>query len=274
MRFLYIAILGIILSSCVPQAEDQYRTKIVADSNKAGANKPLIILHDGPGLNYNYLINHLTPLKKQRDLVFYDQLTCYHRTCSNAPVEMRDLVKQLENVTEKYGNNYGIMVHGWGSVLLMEYLISTPKHKHPNEVIFITPTPLNWLTTANNLRANAIKYSKEEQEELNQVQNPNQCLNALNIAVKHALYDKANIDKLNFDKYDCMIAEHLMGKLSNYNYEAFTYLIPKKSLWITGEQDFYTIPDDKHPVVIKKSAHYPFAENNEEFIRVVQEFFK
>ena len=272
MKLTSFIFLLIILSSCSNDDVIEHKARVRKTSTKSEL-KPMVVIHDGPGLNFNYIMSHLEPLKSKRKLVFYDQLNCYYRKCATKPVEISDLVKQLENFTNQYGNNYGVLAHGWGSILLMEHLLNSPKNIHPDEVIFVTPAPLEWTKMVLDSNKNSKKYSKEEIKQLAQVTNPNQCLDAIRISTKHALHDKASAKKLNFDRYDCILAEYLMGKLTNYNYEPFTYLLPEKTLWVTGESDFYTLPiNSQKNVVIKKSGHYPFAENNEDFIKTVNAF--
>lgn len=268
-KFLIFLLISFIAISCTQNAENQYRI-VSSDSNNKSNKKPLILLHDGPGLTYTYIAKYLMPLNKTRNLIFYDQLNCYQRDCSKKPVEISDLIKQLEDITKKY-NNFGIIAHGWGSIILMEYLLNTPKQMHPDEVILITPAPFNWIDLSRNIIEHSKKYKKEDEKKLAEVKNPNQCLDALKIISKYSLYNSSQ--NIPFDRYDCILAGYLMNRIKDYNYEAFSYLLPKKTLWITGEKDFFKIRKENKPVFIKKSGHYPFIENNKDFIKEIKKFF-
>jgi pimeloyl-ACP methyl ester carboxylesterase len=266
---LSLVILVSLLFGCGQPVEDQTSIKHFSSNQDL---KPMVIIHDGPGLSYSYMIDYLKPLSSKRELIFYDQITCYHRSCAKHPVEIKDLVKQLESITEKYGNNYTVLAHSWGTLLLLEYLIATPKNLHPDEIIFVTPPPLNWITATNNLKKLSSKYSDEEKKLLEEIVNPNQCLHALEIVTPYAVYDKDTAKKIKFNRYDCMIADYLMKKFTNYNYYPYLYLLPKRTLWVTGEKDYFsTNPIFKYKT-INKSSHYPFIENNDEFLSAVNNF--
>lgn len=47
----------------------------VHENNRGKYKTPIIILHGGPGIPHNYLLN-LRALSKHRTIVFYDQLGC------------------------------------------------------------------------------------------------------------------------------------------------------------------------------------------------------
>ncbi len=261
------------LTSCSYQ-EDKTRLQT---TSARGVNKPLVIIHDGPGLTYTYLAKWLAPLQNLRKLVFYDQLSCYHRKCSDHPVTIDDLSKQLEKVTAQYGNNYGILAHGWGSVLLMHYLSHTPKHLHPDEVILVTPMPLDWSSMMSAATKHSKNFTSKEENLLQEVKHPNQCMKALEIGVKYSVYDKKKLPDIYFDQYDCIISGYLMSNITNYDYRFFEHLLPQKTLWVTGEVDYFQLPDyikSSSKKIIGKSGHYPFIENQEAFIQVTSDFLE
>ncbi|MEQ9116462.1 MAG: alpha/beta hydrolase [Rickettsiales bacterium] len=268
MRFL---ILLLVLFGCSGENSDSYIT------SPHSSLKPMVVIHDGPGLTYSYLYEYLLPLKDKRNLVFYNQKSCFNKNCAVEPVEIKELTTQLERIVKNYNNNYTVLAHGWGSILLMEFLTSTPKDHHPNEVIFVNPAPLDWSEALKSFSENSENYTSEERNIIEQINDSKKCMQIFNIGLKYLLKHPQKNKKLNFEKYDCVLANYISQKVGQYDFRLYSHLLPVQTTYIYGQDSHYLKYTDKYNKnleVISKSSHYPFYENNEEFIRKVSNILK
>ena len=261
MRLILFCLLA--LFGCSSPDNDRY----VVSSDTPNL-KPMVILHDGPGLTYSYIYEYLLPLKNKRELIFYNQISCFKRNCNLKPVEISDLTKQLEEVVAKFNGNYTILADGWADILLMEFLTTTPKEIHPNELILVNPIPLSWVQAYEILSKNSQSFSEEDKAVLELIEKPSQCIDALNIALKNLLKYPQKDKKLYFEKYDCMLAKYLGNTNSNYDYSFFEYLLPKKTTIIYGKESIFNkgFFSNKKVIEITQSSNYPYYENNDLFI--------
>lgn len=93
-------------------------------------NTPIILLHGGPGVPHNYLLN-LSLLSKQRPVIFYDQLGCGK---SSLPGEHKHLwtldrfVIELEALTQALAiKQFHLLGQSWGGALAIEYALAYPE---------------------------------------------------------------------------------------------------------------------------------------------------
>jgi proline iminopeptidase len=100
-------------------------------THKTADRTPVIILHGGPGVPHNYLLN-LSALKTHRPIIFYDQLGC-----GKSPVQesYKDLwtisrfVTELNLLTQALSiKQFTVMGHSWGGALAVEYALTYPQH--------------------------------------------------------------------------------------------------------------------------------------------------
>lgn len=94
-----------------------------------GDGVPLLLLHGGPGAGSGYL-EPLAALGDDRPVVFYDQLGAgrSERPTDPANWTIERHVAELEAVREALGlDEVHILGHSWGSMLLIEYLLTEPE---------------------------------------------------------------------------------------------------------------------------------------------------
>lgn len=99
--------------------------------NSNGDNHlPIIILHGGPGLPHNYLLN-LAELSKYRTVIFYDQLGCGRSYIQNSEKNLWTLarfVSELEDLIETLElSQVHLYGHSWGGSLAIEYALQHPE---------------------------------------------------------------------------------------------------------------------------------------------------
>lgn len=90
----------------------------------SGGGTPLLVLHGGPGLPHDYLVN-LAELGDGRPVVFYDQLGCGRsdRPQDEALWTRERFVRELAQVRRALGLREVVLYgHSWGAMLAVDYL--------------------------------------------------------------------------------------------------------------------------------------------------------
>lgn len=93
-------------------------------------NTPIIMLHGGPGVPHNYLLN-LAALSKQRPVIFYDQLGCGKSSLQGEHKHLWTLdrfVTELDALSEALAiNQFHLLGQSWGGTLAIEYSLAHPE---------------------------------------------------------------------------------------------------------------------------------------------------
>lgn len=101
--------------------------KIIGTSSSN--NKPLLVLHGGPGSTHNYLLGLSALAESGRQIIFYDQLGCGN---SDMPKDdslwnIKLFIDEIKTVRSELGlNDIHILGHSWGGMLAIEYLLTKP----------------------------------------------------------------------------------------------------------------------------------------------------
>jgi len=119
-----------------------------------GNATPLVLLHGGPGFSSDYL-TRLNALADERPVVFYDQLGAgkSERPKDRSLWTMERFVTELAAIREKLGlKQVHILGHSWGTMLLMDYMLTKPAGVH--SLIMSSPaiSSPRWLQDANRFR--------------------------------------------------------------------------------------------------------------------------
>lgn len=93
-------------------------------------NTPIILLHGGPGVPHNYLLN-LSELSKQRPVIFYDQLGCGKSSLEGEHKHLWTLtrfVTELDVLTKALDiKQFHLLGQSWGGSLAVEYTLAHPE---------------------------------------------------------------------------------------------------------------------------------------------------
>jgi proline iminopeptidase len=93
---------------------------------EVGHGSPVVVLHGGPGLDMNYLVDNLTPLTRSHRLIFYDQRGAGRSTLA-ANVTADDHVADLEVLRRTLGfRQLTLLGHSWGAGLAALYAMAHP----------------------------------------------------------------------------------------------------------------------------------------------------
>ncbi|SPM40385.1 Lysophospholipase, alpha-beta hydrolase superfamily [Mycobacterium numidiamassiliense] len=91
----------------------------------AGAGRPLLAVHGGPGLPHNY-IRSLERLAGEREVIFWDQLGCGNSERPSDPAlwTMKRSVAEMDAVVKELGlSRFHIFGNSWGGMLAQQYAL-------------------------------------------------------------------------------------------------------------------------------------------------------
>lgn len=95
-----------------------------------GEGRPLLVLHGGPGVNHDYLLQPLLPLAKWRRLVFIDQRGCGRSGSPRGSSEyaIDRLMRDIEQVRTSLGLGLvDVLGHSFGGLFAQAYALAYPQ---------------------------------------------------------------------------------------------------------------------------------------------------
>lgn len=97
-----------------------------------GKGPTVIVLHGGPGNDFNYLVDAIRPQSKTHKFVFYDQrgsLLSPVADTGKKTVTAAKLVEDLDQLRRTLGEEKVVLLaHSWGTYLAMLYYQAHPEH--------------------------------------------------------------------------------------------------------------------------------------------------
>jgi len=252
-------------------------------------DRPLVVLHGGPGLTHDYLLPH-KDLASNRPVIFYDQIGSGRSTHLETKPESFftiDLfLAELNNLLTALGisHDYDILGHSWGGMLGSELAVTKPPG-------------LNKLILSDSLASMEL-WSKSEMQQLAEF--PEEVREGMMAGFDDVPKYRAAMAVF-YAKHGCILNPwpkelnasfeslfedptvdiKMSGTLSTWTIIDRLYNIDVKTLVINGAadmaQDFViqpfldNIPDATH-VKFEDSSHTPFWEERESYMQVVSDF--
>ena len=113
----------------------------------APSTPSLLVLHGGPGADYEYLLPQMLELADSYQLVFYDQRGGGRsRTDDRTPITWRTHVEDLAALVDEQGiNPLSIVGYSWGALLAMLFAIEAARDARlpgPGRLVLIDPAPV------------------------------------------------------------------------------------------------------------------------------------
>ncbi|WP_129690985.1 proline iminopeptidase-family hydrolase [Gottfriedia acidiceleris] len=266
--------------------------------NKNSSKIPVVVLHGGPGSSH-YSMQGLHVLAEDRPVIFYDQLGCGK---SDRPTEttlwnIDRFVEELAQIREALSlDEFHILGHSWGTTLGAAYYLSRPVGV--KSIIFSSPclsAPL-WAEDQDrnrkllpiDVQETLIKCEENGTTDSEEYKNANAVFN------KHFVcrldpypeFLKKGKQYRNPEVYNIMWGPsefHVTGNLKDFDCTSKLKDIQVPTMYTCGRYDEATpksteyfselTPNGKFHV-FEQSAHMPYIEEPEEYIRVVESFLK
>ena len=262
----------------------------------AGSGEPIIALHGGPGLNHSYFKPHLSGLEKNFRVIYYDQRACGQSAIpSPDSISIQFLVNDLEEIRKEFKiEKLNLLAHSWGALLGAHYALKYPDHVR--RIIFSNPAFFSREYDREAGELTKKKTTKEDSTQRASVMAAGinmtsaQAEQLFRISFRASAFNRKNIDRLNLNipenfqtanrnlfgglMKDPEMRKNLYDSLSKMKFPA---------LVIHGEADILPMSSihrlkSNLPygelVVLNSSGHFPFLEEQENYLMIVRTFFK
>ncbi|TVQ02914.1 MAG: alpha/beta fold hydrolase [Balneolaceae bacterium] len=264
----------------------------------------LIMLHGGPGLNFDYLAPDLEPLEELFTLIYYDQRGAGRSTLLRNPdlLSVDAHVADLEAVRNHFGlNKISLFGHSWGAMLAAFYAVDHSINL--NKMVFASPGPPRFEPYFPKLRPNLMAWMDSTiHEETVRLMAATQdttisaresCQNLWEVFIRGYFSDPDNLELIRSMRGDfCtmedevirntpVVSTHTMETISDYDLRESFPDIEIPVLIITGTDDFFPVQamreweaafPDSRLVLLENAAHYPQIERPKKFFRFVTGF--
>lgn len=257
---------------------------------------PVIVLHGGPGSSH-YSLQGLKALAKDRPVIFYDQLGCGY---SDRPSDHRlwhidRFVEELAELRKALVlENLHILGHSWGTTLAAAYMLTKPTGI--KSVVFSSPC-LSAPLWAEDQERNRQKLPQDVQEILRKCEElgatDSEEYRAATMEFNQQFVCRINpwpeflkkgAHMKNSEVYQTMWGPsefYVTGNLKNFDCTSRLHEIAVPTLYTCGRFDEATPESTRYfsdltPAskfhVFEHSAHMPYLEEPEEFLRVIKAF--
>ncbi|MDQ5891120.1 MAG: proline iminopeptidase [Candidatus Dependentiae bacterium] len=111
-----------------------------------GEGPPIVMLHGGPGMTHDYLVQGLKRLAESYTLFFFDQRGCglsRDETMTSETVNLATYVQDIEVLRAHFGlEKIMVLGHSWGGFLAMHYAATYPERVE--KLILVGPLPMSY----------------------------------------------------------------------------------------------------------------------------------
>ena len=266
--------------------------------NKNAKGTPVIILHGGPGSSC-YSLQGLKALEADRPVIFYDQLGCgkSDRPADTSLWRIERFVEELAQVRQALNlEEVHLLGHSWGTTLAAAYCLTRPSGV--KSVIFSSPC-LSAPLWEQDQRRNLDKLPNETKEtiiscEVNGTTDSEEYKKATEVFNKNFVcrldpypeWLKQGSKNRNPEVYNIMWGPSeftVLGNLKEFDCTSQLKEINCPTLYTCGRFDeatpdstqyYCTLTPGSSFHVYEHSAHMPYVEEPEEFLRVSGDFLR
>ena len=262
-----------------------------------GSGEPIVMVHGGPGFNYQYFLPQFKELAKHYKLVFYDQRASGKSSADvdSSSMTMETFVKDLESIRKLFRiKKMNLFGHSWGGLVAMEYAIKYPQNLR--SLILSNPTPASSLLRAAIYSTLSGRATKKEGDEFRKItsskefkeKGPIATAKFYKILFAPSFYNKKYVDSLNIILPPDNKKKNKLQTLLTRDPALFKYDITPRlefikcpTLIITGDHDImppqanneiHKAIKSSKLVTLKNCGHFPFVEDKKEYFKVLENF--
>lgn len=261
-------------------------------------NAPVIVLHGGPGSSH-WSLQGLSELSDVRPIILYDQLGCgkSDRPTDHSLWNLDRFIEELHQLKEALGlEQFHLLGHSWGTTLAVAYYL-----KHPEgiqSIIFSSPC-LSAPLWAEDQKRNLTKLPIEVQtiikeSEANETTDSDAYKEATKVfndnfvcrmsEEEKPAFLKEGAQYRNSEVYNIMWGAsefHVAGNLKDFDCTSDLKHVSIPTLYTCGRYDeatpesteyFSSLTPGSKFHVFEKSAHMPYIEETNEYLRVMRNF--
>lgn len=264
----------------------------------------LVMLHGGPGLNFDYLAPDLEPLEESFTLIYYDQRGSGRSALISEPdlLTVDDHIADLEAVRKYFGvDRLSLFGHSWGAMLASFYAL---KHsENLSKMVFASPGPPRLTPYMQQLRPNIMAWmDSSDTAAVEQLIAARQdtTINAITscdefweIFIRGYFADPHDLKTIRSMKGNfCsgsesalrngdIVSTHTWESMGEFDLRDKLHEIETPVLLITGTEDIFpeeamhewkaAFPDSRL-ILLDQAGHYPQIERTDKFFRSVNKF--
>jgi len=264
----------------------------------------LLMLHGGPGLNFDYLAPDLESLEDSFTLIYYDQRGSGRSALVSEPglLTVAGHVADLEAVRKYFGlDRLSLFGHSWGAMLASYYVLEHPGNL--SKMVFASPGPPRLTPYMQQLRPNIMAWmdSSETAEVEHLIEaRRDTSINAITscntfweIFIRGYFADPHDLETIRSMKGSfCtgsetalrngdVVSSQTWESMGEFDLRDKLHDIDIPVLIISGTEDIFpeeairewkaALPDSRL-VLLERAGHYPQIERPDEFFRSVKEF--
>ena len=246
-----------------------------------GSGDPLVVVHGGPGLDHSYLVQWLLPLATSRQLVFYDQHGCGLDRTPVEDITASKLVDQFIQLASQLQNEHGVgvLTHSWGSYVVCEALRGNPDLEL-REVVMCSPVGLTRERFDQSGERLVGSIPEKVLHEFEESEKSHDGTGVMRAALPYYLANAERTPPITFRFYDPAVFAKVVETLDTYDCRNIADRIPPSTILIYGDADI-EVPSATEEIhgraslaIIENAGHFPFAEQPQAFLAVVDRFLR
>ena len=261
-----------------------------------GKGEPLIIIHGGPGLSYDYFLPHMDPLAKKYQLIFYDQRGTGRSSAEvdSSTMTLENFVEDLEGLRKHLKlDQLNLVGHSWGGFIGGLYAIKYPRKV--KSIVFMASAPLSSHLRDVMIEKQKTLITQEDMKNQRTIARSKEFLSGDSLAIrrlfraifKPSIFAQKQVYKLNFQfnrnyKKSQWLLAYLYPHMIKYDYYNDLKAVKAPALIIQGEYDPTPIESaqelnrqlkNSELFVIPQCGHFPFLEKPNEVFDKMDSFY-
>ncbi len=254
-----------------------------------GQGEVLVVIHDGPGGEKSIMYDGFDALSGGMKIVYYDQRGCGRSEPLGAgqSCTIEDNVRDLEALSSYlHLDSFSIAAHGWGAVIALEYA-----REHPDRVdAIVLVTPVSPHEPGLRIDGLMERLPEDGQMQVRAVlDNPFASMlekreQFVRAVLPLLFYDQRAMGRADLEsfRYSPDVDSRLSAELKSFDLYARLDDVGIPTLVIAGRHDVLTPLSEQmayverigtsRAVIFNESAHFPFLEEKEAFLRHVEMF--
>ena len=233
---------------------------------------PLVVVHGGPGMEQQYLVEGLGALEPHFRVYFYDQVGAGRdkRPASEASVGtlQSQLLEVLRYVAEREGGPAALLGHSWGCLLIM---LTAPWHDDlaNGPIYLVSPMGLTWQRCVEAVSRFTARVPSDQVgriEELESDGSREAGVAEMNLLMPYYVAPGNPTEGIAFLDYSAAINSRVMGEIEGYDVRSVVENLPHPTIVIQGDRDLYQLSDIQELAAtadirtVQNCGHFPFFE--------------
>lgn len=266
----------------------------------------LVMLHGGPGLNFEYLAPDLTPLENHFTLIYYDQRGAGRSTLVSDPQSLTvdDHIGDLEAVRNYFElDQLSLFGHSWGGLLAAYYALEYPDFV--SSKVLSSPSSARDQPYSDMFMSNIMEWmDSDQQDQAFELMDALMDENTDAVEACEAFwelflpgyfadpFDRETIDRMEGDfcsgseeslRNGVLIPNYTMASIEDYDIREDLESVETPVLIITGREDIFPVEameewESAYPnarlVLLDQAGHYPQVEKPDEYFQELMNFLR